>query len=72
MNLENLNLLELNVQETIEINGGLTEPMGFWDYVEAYHNLNVSIWTIGLETLRELSVAYGSYLHQHQLANGGN
>lgn len=60
MNLEKLNLVELDTNEIVSIDGG--KPMGFWDYVRSYHNANVSIWTVGYEALQAFALAYGEYV----------
>ena len=60
MNLENLNLVELNSNEVQEVTGG---ELTFWQWVKAYHNVNVSIWSIGAELLGELSEAYSAYVN---------
>jgi hypothetical protein len=62
MSLEKLNLVELNAQEIVEVDGGNNKPLGFWDYVRAYHIANVTIWNIGLDLLGELAIAYGQYV----------
>lgn len=51
MNLENLNLIEMDSQEIICIDGG---DYPGWNYIVGYHNANVVMWKIGLGVLAGL------------------